>query len=366
MQSQRPLAHPYQAMTNPRIGISCGDLHGVGLEVVLKTFQDNRILQDVTPVLYCGAKALSFHRKQLGLEEAVPFHRIHNASEAVPRKLNVVHLWDDDLPLEIGKASPKHAAFAIKSLEAAAQDLGSGKVDAIVTAPIDKQSMQGAGFQYPGHTEFLQAMAGTDAQVLMVLVGDGLRVGTVTGHIPLKDVPEAITTERIVAKARLFYQSLLRDFGCSTPRIAILGLNPHAGDGGALGTEDRERIAPAVRQLKEEGVAAMGPYPADGFFGSGQYRHFDGVLAMYHDQGLAPFKALSFGTGVNYTAGLPIVRTSPDHGTGYSIAGKGEADEGSFRHAIWLACDIRQQREHYRSMTANPLQPQERGKKEKD
>jgi len=349
----------------PRIGISCGDLHGVGLEVVLKTFEDNRILQEITPVLYCGAKAVSFHRKALSLEEAVPFHRVADASEAIARKLNVVSIWEEELPLELGRPSGKHAEYTIKSLEAAAQDLGAGKVDVLVTAPIDKAAMQAVGFKYPGHTEFLQSLAGTDSQVLMILVGDGLRVGTVTGHIPLKEVSEAVTAERIVAKARLFHQSLMRDFGCIDPRIAILGLNPHAGDNGALGTEDRERISPAVRQLKEEGIKAMGPYPADGFFGSGQFKHFDGVLAMYHDQGLAPFKALSFGTGVNFTAGLPIIRTSPDHGTALDIAGKGLADESSFRHAIWLACDIREQRDRYREIHANPLQPQERGKKEK-
>ncbi|MEO8069753.1 MAG: 4-hydroxythreonine-4-phosphate dehydrogenase PdxA [Flavobacteriales bacterium] len=349
----------------PRIGISCGDLHGVGLEVVLKTFEDNRMLKDVTPVLYCGTKAVSFHRKALGLEEAVPFHRVPDASEAIPRKLNVVSIWDEDLPLELGRPSGKHAEYTIKSLEAAAHDVGAGKVDVLVTAPIDKAAMQAVGFKYPGHTEFLQAMAGTGSQVLMILVGDGLRVGTVTGHIPLKDVPEAVTAEGIVAKARSFHQSLLRDFGCVDPRIAILGLNPHAGDNGALGSEDRERIAPAVRQLKEDGMVVMGPYPADGFFGSGQFKHFDGVLAMYHDQGLAPFKALSFGTGVNFTAGLPIVRTSPDHGTALGIAGKGEADESSFRHAVWTACDIYMERERFRERTADPLQPQERGKKEK-
>ena len=239
----------------------------------------------------------------------------------------------------------------------------SGKTDVLVTAPIDKNSMQQAGFAYPGHTEYLQQMAGGDGEVLMILVGEGLRVGCVTGHIPLKDVAAAITAERIIAKARLLHQSLLRDFGVLEPRIAILGLNPHAGDGGALGSEDKERIAPAVRRLNEEGIKAMGPYAADGFFGSGGYTHFDGVLAMYHDQGLAPFKALSFGHGVNVTAGLPIVRTSPDHGTGLDIAGKGMADEGSFRAAVWTAADIRSNRERYKAIMANPLQPQ---KKEKD
>jgi 4-hydroxythreonine-4-phosphate dehydrogenase len=348
-----------------RIGISCGDLNGVGIEVVLKCFEDPRMLADATPVLYASPKAVTFYRKLLQLDE-VQFHGIADASEALPRKLNLVSAWEEEAAIEPGKPSGPLAAFAIKSLEAAAQDLASGKVDVLVTAPIDKHAMQQAGFAHPGHTEFLQHMAGGDGEVLMILVGEGLRVGCVTGHIPLKEVAAAITTERIAAKARLLHQSLLRDFGVLEPRIAVLGLNPHAGDGGTLGSEDKERIAPAVRKLNEEGIKAMGPYAADGFFGNGSYTHFDGVLAMYHDQGLAPFKALSFGHGVNFTAGLPVVRTSPDHGTGLDIAGKGLADEGSFRAAVWLAADIRLNRERYKAITANPLQPQKREKERKE
>jgi 4-hydroxythreonine-4-phosphate dehydrogenase len=348
-----------------RIGISCGDLNGVGIEVVLKCFEDPRMMTDATPVLYASAKAVSHYRKLLQLEE-VQFHGISDAREAVPRKLNVVSAWEEDAAIEPGKPSGQLAAFAVKSLEAAVQDLASGKVDVLVTAPIDKNAMQQAGFAFPGHTEYLQHMAGGDGEVLMILVGEGLRVGCVTGHIPLKEVAAAITTERIILKARLLHQSLMRDFGVLEPRIALLGLNPHAGDGGTLGSEDKERIAPAVRKLTEEGIAAMGPYAADGFFGNGSYRRFDGVLAMYHDQGLAPFKALSFGHGVNFTAGLPIVRTSPDHGTGLDIAGKGLADEGSFRAAIWLAADIRLNRERYKATMANPLQPQKKEKERKE
>lgn len=348
-----------------RIGISCGDLNGIGIEVVLKCFEDPRMLADTTPVLYCGAKVVSHYRKLLKLEE-VQFYGVGDAREALPKKLNVVSLWEDEVAVEPGKPSGALASYAIKSLEAAAQDLAGGKIDVLVTAPIDKNSMQQAGFAYPGHTEFLQHMAGGDGEVLMLLVGDGLRVGCVTGHIPLKDVSTAITTERIMAKARLLHQSLLRDFGVVEPRIALLGLNPHAGDGGTLGSEDKERIAPAARKLNEEGIKAMGPYAADGFFGNGSYKHFDGVLAMYHDQGLAPFKALSFGHGVNFTAGLPVVRTSPDHGTGLDIAGQGVADEGSFRAAVWLACDVRANRERYKAMMVNPLQPQKKEKERKE
>lgn len=348
-----------------RVGISCGDLNGIGIEVVLKCFEDPRMLIDVTPVLYCSAKVVSHHRKQLKLDE-VQFHRVNDAREALPKKLNLVNIWEEDVEVELGKPSGQLASYAIKSLEAAAQDLASGKVDVLVTAPIDKNAMQQAGFAYPGHTEFLQHMAGGDGEVLMLLVGEGLRVGTVTGHIPLNAVSAAITTDRIMAKARLLHQSLLRDFGVLEPRIALLGLNPHAGDGGALGSEDKERIAPAVRRLNDEGIRTMGPYAADGFFGNGSYKHFDGVLAMYHDQGLAPFKALSFGHGVNFTAGLPIVRTSPDHGTGLDIAGQGLADEGSIRASVWLAADILENRERYKVITANPLQPQKREKERKE
>lgn len=349
-----------------RVGISCGDLNGIGLEVVLRTFEDPRMLQELTPVLYCGARAVSLCRKSIGGAEHIQVNGITDAQEALPRKLNVVHAWEDEAPIAPGVPSGPAASYAIKSLEAAAQDLSAGKVDVLVTAPIDKHSMELAGFAFPGHTEYLAHMAGGDADVLMLLVSDQLRVGTVTGHVPLKDVANAITTDRILVKARLMHQSLERDFGINGPKIAILGLNPHAGDGGTLGSEDKERILPAVRKLNEEGITALGPYPADGFFGSGTYKHFDGVLAMYHDQGLAPFKALSFGHGVNYTAGLPIVRTSPDHGTAYDIAGKGIADEGSFRHAVWLACDILRNREAHKAMTANPLKPQKREKEKKE
>ncbi|HRN38082.1 MAG TPA: 4-hydroxythreonine-4-phosphate dehydrogenase PdxA, partial [Flavobacteriales bacterium] len=324
------------------------------------------MVQDLVPVLYCGAKAVSHARKAIGGAEQMPINGIASAQEAIPKKLNVVHVWDEDAPMEPGKPSSESARFAMLSLEAAAQDLAAGKVDVLITAPIDKHTMQQAGFAFAGHTEFLAHMAGGDAEVLMLLVSENLRVGTVTGHIPLKEVPGAITTERIVAKARILAQSLSRDFGIDGPKLAILGLNPHAGDGGTLGAEDRERILPAVRKLNEEGITALGPYPADGFFGSNAYTHFDGVLAMYHDQGLAPFKALSFGSGVNYTAGLPVVRTSPDHGTAYDIAGKGIADEGSFRHAVWLACDIFRHRQAWKEMTANPLQAQPRKKKERE
>ncbi|MCB0791206.1 MAG: 4-hydroxythreonine-4-phosphate dehydrogenase PdxA [Flavobacteriales bacterium] len=339
-----------------RVGISCGDLNGIGLEVILKTFEDGRMLQEVTPVLYANARVVSQHRKLLDLEE-VQFHRVSDAVEALPRKLNVVNAWEEDLTVELGRPSGSLAAYAIRSLETATHDLAAGKVDVLVTAPIDKHSMETAGFAFPGHTEYLAHVAGVE-EVLMELIGEGLCVGMVTGHIPLKDVAQAISTEKILVKTRSLHQSLQRDLAVPSPRIALLGLNPHAGDSGTLGTEDRERILPAVRQLNTEGILAMGPYAADGFFGNGTFEHFDGIMAMYHDQGLIPFKTIAFGHGVNFTAGLPIVRTSPDHGTGLDIAGKGVADEGSFRAAVWAACDIRANRERYKLLTANPLRPQ--------
>ena len=348
-----------------RVGISCGDLNGIGIEVVLKCFEDARMMSDMVPVLYCANKVVSHHRKVLGLEE-VQFHKVNDARDALPKRLNVVNIWEEEVELSLGSPSGALARYAIQSLEAAAHDLAAGKVDVLVTAPIDKHSMQQAGFPFPGHSEYLQHMAGGDDEVLMLLVGGSLRVGTVTGHIPLNEVAAAISTDRIVAKARLMHQSLQRDLGCLTPRIAVLGLNPHAGDGGTLGREDQERIAPAVRRLKEEGIVAMWPYAADGFFGSGAHRQFDGVLAMYHDQGLVPFKALSFGHGVNFTAGLPVVRTSPDHGTGLDIAGKGVADPGSFREAVWLAGDVLRNRAAWKEITADPLKPQKREKERKE
>lgn len=349
-----------------RVGISCGDLNGIGLEVVLKTFNEPRMLQGITPVLYCGAKAVSQLRRVLGGMAQLPVNGISAAAEALPKKLNVVHVWADEAPMALGEDGGKVAPYAIQSLEAAAHDLSAGKVDVLVTAPIDKHAMQQAGFAHAGHTEFLAQMAGGQTEVLMLLVNEGLRVGTVTGHIPLHEVAGAITTEAILAKARVLRHSLEQDFGLDGPRIAILGLNPHAGDRGSLGSEERDRIIPAIQTLNDEGITALGPFPADGFFGHGDHAHFDGILAMYHDQGLIPFKTLSFGQGVNYTAGLPIVRTSPDHGTAHGIAGQGVAMEGSFRHAVWLACDILRHRRNYKEMTADPLQVQPESKARKE
>lgn len=339
-----------------RVGISCGDLNGIGLEVIMRCFMDQRMAQQVTPVVYASKKAASAYKKAAGIED-FSFHRINDASEALPKKVNLINVWEEDVNIELGKASAEVAKYALKSLEAATQDLASGKVDVLVTAPIDKNTIQAEDFDFPGHTEYLQNYSNAD-DVLMFMVNNGLRVGVATGHIPLKEVAGEISKDLILDKLEMMHNSLIRDFGIRKPRIAVMGLNPHAGENGMLGEEDGDIIAPAVRSAQADGIFAVGPYSADGFFGSNNWKNFDAALAMYHDQGLGPFKALSFGYGVNYTAGLPIVRTSPDHGTAYEIAGKGMANEESFRAAIYLAVDIWNGRKQHKAITANPLQPQ--------
>lgn len=347
-----------------RVGVSVGDLHGVGLEVIQKAFSDPRMLQEVTPIVYGTVRSSIYHRKANHIE-GFSFNKIDKAENANPKLANLIEVWKDEVKIEIGKPSLDNAKYAIMSLKTATEDLASGKVDVLVTAPIDKHSMKHAGFEYPGHTEFLAAFANT-GDVLMIMVNEGLRIGTVTGHIPIKDVASTISGELIMNKVRLMNNSLVRDFQVIKPKIALLALNPHAGDNGAIGSEDQDVLIPAIRSLNDEGIKVFGPYPADGFFGSNEMHAFDGVMAMYHDQGLIPFKALSFQTGVNYTAGLPIVRTSPVHGTGLQIAGKGKADPHSFRHAVLLAKDIFRNRAKYREMNADPLQPQKRAEPKKD
>lgn len=341
-----------------RVAITCGDPNGVGPETIIKVFSDVRMAESITPVIYANAEVLKAHKKNMNAEE-FHYNTVNSASEAFPKKVNLVQVARD-MKLEVtpGKADKNAGLFSFKSLEAAVSDIASNKVDVLVTAPINKDMIQNKDFQFAGHTEYLAKVAGTE-QVLMFLVSENLRVGIVTGHVPLKDVAQNISKEKIMAKLSLMRESLLKDFGINSPRIAVLGLNPHAGDNGVIGSEEKEIILPAVREAAERGWLVSGPYGADGFFGAGAYKKFDAVLAMYHDQGLAPFKSLSFNSGVNFTAGLPIVRTSPDHGTAYEIAGKGVADEGSLRQAIFTACDIYQRRKSFREMTANPLQKYE-------
>ncbi|MDZ4822392.1 MAG: 4-hydroxythreonine-4-phosphate dehydrogenase PdxA [Flavobacteriales bacterium] len=341
-----------------RVAITCGDPNGVGMETIIKVLSDPRMTENITAIIYASPEVIKAHKKTFQGEE---FHcnTVNSAAEAFPKKVNLVVVGKDiKLNIEFGKPSREAGEFAFKSLEAAVADIASNKVDVLVTAPINKETIQSDNFKFAGHTEYLAKVAGTE-QVLMFLVSENLRVGIVTGHMPLKDVAQNISKEKIIAKLRLMRESLLKDFGIGTPRIAVLGLNPHAGDNGVIGSEEKELILPAVREATDLGWYVTGPYGADGFFGAGSYKKFDAVLAMYHDQGLAPFKALSFNSGVNFTAGLPIVRTSPDHGTAYEIAGQGIADEGSMREAIFLASDIYERRKEHREVTANPLRKYE-------
>lgn len=337
-----------------RIGITQGDANGVGIELILKTFSDTGMFDFCIPVVYGCAKVVNQHRKALGIN--LSYRLIPTAAEATARQLNFINCSDVEIPVEFGKQSPDagHAAFV--SLEQAVHDLTAGHIDALVTAPINKASIQSSNFRFVGHTEYLQDRTGTtDSEPLMILCNDFMRVSLVTTHLPISEVATAITQEKIEKKGRLLYQSLRRDFQISAPRIAVLALNPHAGDSGVLGKEEEEIIRPAIQTLSEEGIACYGPFAADGFFGAEQYRYFDGILAMYHDQGLAPFKGLAKGSGVNFTAGLLVVRTSPDHGTAYDIAGKGEANPDSFRQAIYMAIDIYRNRKIYDEAHANPL-----------
>ncbi|WP_114783273.1 4-hydroxythreonine-4-phosphate dehydrogenase PdxA [Botryobacter ruber] len=329
----------------PKLAISTGDTNGVGPEIIIKTFSDQRILHYCTPVIYGSANFFSKLRKQMGAEH-FHFQQVESADNLVNRKVNLINCWQDDLPLELGKPTPASGKASLDSLLAACKDVKAGKLDGLVTAPINKDNIQAEDFRFPGHTEFLTSYFDAP-ESLMLLVSNDLRVATVTGHIPIKEVPARLSVELLLQKLTILLESLRQDFGILKPRVAVLGLNPHAGENGLLGQEDIEIIRPAVVQLKEKGHLVFGPYPADGFFGTQQYKKVDAVLSMYHDQGLIPFKTLAFETGVNFTAGLPVVRTSPDHGTAYNIASKLIADETSFREAVFTASDIvRKRKEH--------------------
>jgi 4-hydroxythreonine-4-phosphate dehydrogenase len=344
------------------VGITAGDINGVGPEVIIKTFADARMLENVIPVVYSSAEGIKAYRKTLGIEE-FSFHSISDSADAMPKKVNLVNAYPEKFELTLGQSTKEGGAVALASLETATKDLASNKIDVLVTAPINKMNIQSSTFKFPGHTEYLSAMSHV-ADSLMFMVADNLRVGIVTGHLPLKDVAAGLTKDKISVKLNLMIDSLARDFGINKPNVAVLGLNPHAGDDGLLGSEEKEIITPVIREFVERGHLVFGPYGADGFFGSGAFKQFDGVLAMYHDQGLTPFKTMAFENGVNFTAGLPIVRTSPDHGTGYDIAGKNLADPSSFREAVRVACDIYLNRQLHKELTENILQPQKRKKDE--
>ena len=339
-----------------KVGITHGDINGIGYEVILKVLEDNRILELCTPVVYGSAKIAANYRKLLGMAN-IPFNQIESAADANDEANNIVNVVPEELRAEPGVASQEAGQAAFAALERAVADLKSGDIDVLVTAPINKASIQSESFTFPGHTEYLEAALGEDkdSKALMILCNDRIRVALVTTHLPIAKVPAAITKEAVLEKLELFSRSLKRDFGIHQPRIAVLSLNPHAGENGLLGAEEGEVIAPAIAEAREHKILAFGPYATDGFFGSGAFSKFDGILAMYHDQGLAPFKSLAMDNGINFTAGLPYVRTSPDHGTGYDIAGKGEASEESMREAIYQAIDIFRHRQSYDEAHRQPL-----------
>lgn len=336
-----------------RVGITHGDTNGVGYEIILKAFAEQTMFEVCTPVVFGSAKIGSYHRKALGIE--TQFHFVNSAKDAVDGRLNLVNCFDNDVNVEFGRTSQEAGRAAYWALEAATEALKNGEIDVLVTAPICKNAIQSPDFNFAGHTEYLANRIGEGNEPLMVLANDVMRVALVTTHLPISEVAAAITKENVAKKIHQLNKSLQHDFLISAPRIAVLGLNPHNGDDGVMGHEEKEAIAPAVQEAVEQGIQCFGPYPADGFFGAGMFSHFDAVLAMYHDQGLAPFKALSMDNGVNITAGLPYVRTSPDHGTAFDIAGCNKASEASFRQAIYTAIDIHRNRKADDEARKNPL-----------
>jgi len=318
------------------------------------------LLQDCTPVIYGSTKVLNYYRKIVtaGDFSYLPIESIDDIKE---KKINVINVWKDEVEIELGKITETGGKYALLSLDEATKDLAAGKIDVLVTAPISKEAMSKAGFKFPGHTEYLADMAGQDEALMLMVAGD-LRVALVSSHIALKDVPASVTIDKVLAKLRVFNQSLRKDFSIRRPKIAVFGLNPHAGENGKMGSEESEVILPAINKANNEGIMAFGPYPADGFFGSRNKENFDGVLAMFHDQGLAAFKAIAFDEGVNYTAGLPVVRTSPDHGTAFDIAGKDLASGQSMRQAMYLAMDVFRNQQFEKEINANPLEEQPKEK----
>jgi 4-hydroxythreonine-4-phosphate dehydrogenase len=340
-------------MEKLKIGISIGDVNGIGLEIIIKTLADSKVLDYCTPIVYGHTKVASFYRRATGVDE-LNFNVIDHPSKAMPKRANMINCWAEDVKIEPGVTNKETGKYAFMSLQHATNDLLAGDIDALVTAPINKDTIQSEEFNFPGHTEYLQERGGA-ADVLMFLVSDTLRVGVVTGHIPVSKVAESITTEKILSKLKLMDASLRNDFWLRKPKIAVLGLNPHAGDNGLIGSEETTTIIPAIEEARAADILAMGPYAADGFFANGTYLQFDGVLAMYHDQGLIPFKQIAFESGVNFTAGLNFVRTSPDHGTAFDIAGKNEASEVSFREALFSAIHIVKHRRETAVLNENPL-----------
>lgn len=333
------------------VGISIGDLNGIGSEVVLKTFEDNRMLELCTPVIFANVKIMSFLRKNLNLEASL--HGIDALEQVVFGKINVLNVWKEGVNLEFGKNDDVVGKYAIKSFQAATKALKEKNIDVLVTAPINKYNIQSDDFKFPGHTDYLDRELSGNA--LMLMVHDKLRVGLLTDHIPVNEISSYLTEELLLKKVDTIIKTLQQDFGISKPKIALLGLNPHSGDNGIIGDEEEKIIKPTVKKMFDSGKMVFGPYASDSFFGSLQYEKYDAILAMYHDQGLIPFKTLSFGNGVNYTAGLNRIRTSPDHGTAFEIAGKGVANNSSFKEAVYLALDIYKKRNEYQELTKKPL-----------
>ena len=337
-----------------KVGISIGDLNGIGSEIVLKTFEDSRMLDFCTPVIFASAKTVSFLKKKYNIDMFI--QGVEEASQAIDAKVNVVNIWKENVSINFGEEDKKVGEYAFKSLQAATQALKDGEIDVLVTAPINKHTIQSEDFKFPGHTDYLaQELNG---ESLMFMITDTLKVGLLTDHVAVKDVAQIITPELIEKKVNIIYKTLKQDFRVQEPKIAVLGINPHSGDSGIIGKEDEEVMKPTLEKMRNSGKLVFGPYSADSFFGSGNYQNFDAIVAAYHDQGLIPFKTLSFGNGVNFTAGLDKVRTSPDHGTAYEIAGKNEADHHSFKEAVFKAIDIFRNREEYMELTSNVLKKQ--------
>ncbi len=330
---------PNPTFDRPVVGITLGDFNGVGPELILKTFSDPRILKVCIPVVYANYKLLARYKKIAGMYDELNFHSIRSIQEVQSKKINLLVCWEDDFEVTPGQPTAESGKAALLSLEKAVSDALAGSIQAIVTAPIDKNNIQQEGFKFAGHTEYLAERCGVKDN-LMVMVSPTMKVALATAHISVAQIAANLTRERLLTKINLLYNSLRKDFGILKPKIAVLGLNPHAGENGMMGTEEQTLISPIIKELKDKGILIFGPYPADGFFGQHHYTKFDGVMAMYHDQGLAPFKALCFDEGVNFTGGLPFIRTSPDHGTAYDLAGKNSVAEDSFRSAIYLACDL--------------------------
>jgi|TARA_B100001142_G_scaffold330074_1_gene396029 4-hydroxythreonine-4-phosphate dehydrogenase len=339
-------------MKKIKVGISVGDLNGIGMEIIIKTFFNNRMMDFCTPVIFGGIKTASYHRKSLDIKD-FSFNIIKKIKDINTKRANLLECWQDEVEIKLGEPTIISGKYALKSLTKATDAIKNKLVDILVTAPINKSNIKVNEPSFIGHTEFLGDKFNGDP--IMIMISDAMRIAFVTGHVPLSDVPNIITKGKLVNKIKQLSSVLIQDFGISKPKIAIIGLNPHAGEDGMLGKEEKEIIIPSIKEAQEGNILAFGPYPADSFFTKENLKNFDGILSMYHDQGLTPFKTLSFKEGVNYTAGLSIVRTSPVHGTAYDIAGKNCADESSFRNAIYLACEIYKKREEYKRLTSNPL-----------